>query len=121
MSRRRWIYRDGIAYEIGTLPEIPRRGPDVMPDIAPYQSMIDGSMIQSRSQHREHLRENNCYEVGNEAHAQMDYYNKLSPDVAPQQRKELIRAQVDAMSDGQFRAALKRDIDRVKWNSNDRR
>jgi hypothetical protein len=38
----------------------------VMPDIQPYQSMIDGSMIQSRSRHREHLKDHGCIEVGNE-------------------------------------------------------
>ena len=40
--------------------------PIVMPDIQPYQSMADGSMITSRSQHREHLRAHNCIEIGNE-------------------------------------------------------
>lgn len=40
--------------------------PYVMPDIRPYQSMIDGSYISSRSRHREHLRQHNCIEVGNE-------------------------------------------------------
>ena len=38
----------------------------VQPDIAPYKSMIDGSMITSRSQHRRHLKANNCIEVGND-------------------------------------------------------
>ena len=38
----------------------------VQPDIAPYHSAIDGSLISSRSQHRTHLREHNCIEVGNE-------------------------------------------------------
>ena len=38
----------------------------VMGDIQPYQSMIDGSMIQSRSRHREHLKDHGCIEVGNE-------------------------------------------------------
>lgn len=38
----------------------------VMPDIAPYRSMIDGRMITSRSQHRRHLQANNCIEIGNE-------------------------------------------------------
>jgi hypothetical protein len=38
----------------------------VMPDIEPYKSMIDGSMITSRSQHRAHLKQHNCIEVGNE-------------------------------------------------------
>ena len=38
----------------------------VMPDIQPYRSMIDGHIVQSRSGHRAHLRINNCIEVGNE-------------------------------------------------------
>jgi hypothetical protein len=29
--------------------------------------MIDGSIIQSRSRHREHLQANGCIEVGNES------------------------------------------------------
>jgi hypothetical protein len=38
----------------------------VVPDIVPYKSMIDGKMVTSRSQHRRHLKANNCIEVGNE-------------------------------------------------------
>jgi hypothetical protein len=38
----------------------------VLPDIQPYQSMVDGSMIQGRRQHREHLKEHRVIEVGNE-------------------------------------------------------
>ena len=38
----------------------------VMPDIAPYKSMIDGRMITSRSQHRAHLQAHGCVEVGND-------------------------------------------------------
>lgn len=40
--------------------------PMVINDLAPYKSMIDGSMITSRSQHRNHLKQHNCIEVGNE-------------------------------------------------------
>jgi hypothetical protein len=39
---------------------------NVMPDIKPYKSMIDGSLINSRSKHRVHLRDHDCIEVGNE-------------------------------------------------------
>lgn len=39
---------------------------NIMSDIQPYQSMIDGRIITSRSHHRTHLREHNCIEVGNE-------------------------------------------------------
>lgn len=38
----------------------------VAPDIQPYRSMIDGSIISSRSKHREHLKAHGCIEVGNE-------------------------------------------------------
>lgn len=38
----------------------------IMPDIAPYTSTIDGSTIGSRSIHRAHLRAHGCIEVGNE-------------------------------------------------------
>jgi hypothetical protein len=40
--------------------------PMVMPDIQPYVSQIDGSIINSRSTHKAHLRANGCIEVGNE-------------------------------------------------------
>jgi hypothetical protein len=40
--------------------------PMVAADIQPYRSMCDGSMITSRSQHREHLRRHGVVEVGNE-------------------------------------------------------
>lgn len=40
--------------------------PMVAADIQPYQSMCDGSMITSRSQHREHLRRHGVIEIGNE-------------------------------------------------------
>lgn len=38
----------------------------VVGDITPYRSVIDGSLISSRSEHRQHLKQHNCIEVGNE-------------------------------------------------------
>ena len=40
--------------------------PMVAGDIQPYRSMIDGRIINSRSEHRDHLRDHGCVEVGNE-------------------------------------------------------
>ncbi len=40
--------------------------PMIMRDIEPYKSMIDGSMITSRSAHREHLARHDCVELGND-------------------------------------------------------
>jgi hypothetical protein len=42
--------------------------PMVMPDIQPYRSQIDGSIINSRSTHKAHLRANGCIEVGDQVH-----------------------------------------------------
>ena len=115
MTTRKFVQINGVLYERGhePLPE----GVTVIPDIKPYRSMIDGSLITSRSQHREHLKAHGCVEIGNET-------NKLQPrgpvDVNPQGRKELIRAQVDAMSHADFRRAIRRDVERVKWNSRER-
>ena len=39
----------------------------VQSDIEPYRSILDDSVIGSRSQHRTHLRDHNAIEVGNEA------------------------------------------------------
>lgn len=40
--------------------------PYVMSDLQPYRSMIDGTMIESRSKHREHLKDHGMIELGNE-------------------------------------------------------
>jgi len=57
----------GEIYNAEDGPKIPRpSGPMIMGDIQPYKSMVDGTIITSRSKHRAHLREHNCTEVGNE-------------------------------------------------------
>ena len=58
-------------------------GPMIMPDISPYQSMIDGSMIGSRSTHRRHLKEHGCVEVGDEP---LENFKK-TPHYEPDQRE----------------------------------
>lgn len=114
--KRSYVQIDGVLYEKGTEPA--PSGVMVMPDIKPYRSMIDGSMITSRSEHRAHLKQHGCVEVGNDAHAIAANAYKNLPDPTAQSRRELIRAQVDAMPFREFRRAIKRDADRVKWNSN---
>lgn len=110
--RRTWVYIDGVAYEKGTEPR--PLAPEVMPDIAPYRSMIDGSIIKSRSQHREHLRAHGYQEVGNDSSLTRA---PSIPDVRPEQRKELIRSQIAAMPHKEFKAMLRRDLDNIRWNS----
>ena len=115
--KRTYVQIEGKLYEKGTEPR-KEAGPLIMPDIQPYQSMITGEVITSRSRHREHLRGHGAFELGNEP---LNYLSKPYegiPDAAPQQRKEFIRTQFDAMSHAEFKSMMKRSVDRVKWNSN---
>ena len=105
---------DGVLYEKGTEPA--PTGVMVMPDIAPYRSMIDGSIIPSRSRHREHLRAHGMQEVGNDPSI-LNPRPQPIPDAAPEKRKELIRSQIASMTHQQFKSMLRRDLDNIRWNS----
>ena len=112
--RRRFVQINGELVEYGNhLPE--RTAPDVMPDIQPYQSMVTGELITSRSRHREHLKNHGMVEVGNDSCLTAKYQGM--PDTAPQQRKELLVAQVNAMTHEEFKRAGKNDLDYLRWNS----
>ena len=73
----------------------------VMPDIQPYQSMIDGRMITSRSEHRRHLKANNCIEVGNDDPAKHIAKSKVDESRLERLKYEvnnrLTNAQADAI------------------------
>jgi hypothetical protein len=71
----------------------PQSGIQVIKDIEPYQSMITGERIKSRSDHRAHLRAHGCIEVGNE---KMD----SKPEMKRTSR-DLLRRQLSSMSDSQ--------------------
>lgn len=59
--------------------------PMVMTDIQPYRSMVTGEIINSRSQHRAHLRDHGVVEVGNETK-----YLQPKPITAPAGLKETL-------------------------------
>ena len=69
MTRRRYVQINGELVEVSLdyAPEPRAEFPHVIGDIKPYKSMIDGSLITSRSKHREHLRMHGCVEVGNDS------------------------------------------------------
>ena len=93
--RKRYVQINGELVEVSKdwRPE-PKADFHVMPDIQPYQSMVDGTMITSRSQHREHLRMHNCVEIGNETK-----YLQPKPFTSPPGLKEaLIQATDQVLS-----------------------
>ena len=62
--------------------------PMVMPDIKGYQSMATGEWINSRSQHREHLKQHRLIEIGNE---------RITPKGPQLDRKGIRKAAEDAV------------------------
>lgn len=97
--RSHYRYRNGeviYAVENGVVTVDKRDGEEsnvrsfqVMPDIAPYRSMIDGTVINSRSRHREHLRDHGCVEIGNDSSLRAKQKPLQSP---PGLKDEIIRA-----------------------------
>ena len=83
--RKRFVQINGELVEVDQnyVPE--PRTPLIMADIKPYRSMADGSLITSRSKHREHLRVHNCVEVGNETK-----YLRPKPLTSPPGLKEAV-------------------------------
>ena len=79
---------------VETTKQVNDSAPMIMGDIQPYKSMIDGSMITSRSHHRKHLKDHNCIEVGNE---------KMESKPAPVKSKarEILHAQLANMTNNQ--------------------
>jgi len=63
------VYKDGeLVYRSPQFEQNENRSALIMRDIQPYRSMIDGSVISSRSRHREHLSAHGCIEVGDQTH-----------------------------------------------------
>ena len=90
--RKTYVYVDGKLVEKGSDEHLDKLyGPYVMPDISPYKSMIDGSMITSRSIHRDHLKQHNCIEVGNEK-------METTRPVVKDNRREVLRQQLGNMT-----------------------
>lgn len=74
--RKRWIW-DAKTKELVPIEEYDRpTGPFVMGDIAAYQSMKTGEMIEGRAAHREHLKRHSLVEIG-------DAYDKNPPQPKP--------------------------------------
>lgn len=68
MTRRRYVMIKGNLVEVSPdYRQEPLSEYHIVPDIQSYRSMIDGSLIGSRSVHRAHLRAHGCIEVGNDS------------------------------------------------------
>ena len=111
-SVRSYVQIDGVLYEKG-VDMIPDRV-QIMPEISPYRSMVTGEIITSRAKHREHLKRHGMVEIGNDS----SLYAKPKPiSAVSQTRKELLIAQVNAMTHEEFKAAGRRDLENLRWQT----
>ena len=106
--KRVYVYEDGEMVE-----KIRAKRKDlhyIQDDIKPYQSMIDGSTISSRSQHKRHLKRHGCVEVGNE---------KMETRLAPQKdsRREVLREQLSNMTHKEANRILERVRNEIRFSN----
>lgn len=79
-------------------------GPQIIGDLKPYKSMIDGSIIDGRKRHRDHLKAHGCIEVGNDtSHMQ----RKAIPITG---RKESLHRMLADVSEKQLQGMIKQEI-----------
>ena len=90
--------------------------PYIQGAIKPFISMLDGREVTSRLQYEKDLRAHGYVCVGNDIKSLMDKPRGI-PDFDPQQRRELIAAQISELGYDGMKKALKRDIDFIRWNS----
>lgn len=60
--------------------------PRVIPDIAPYQSVVTGERIKGRAHHKQHLKDHNLVEVGNE---RIEQKEEALPPVGPDIKRSI--------------------------------
>lgn len=66
MARKSWIQVNGELIPKDRYDGPVKSGLQIIPDIKPYQSVITGEEISSRSKHRAHLKRYDMVEIGNE-------------------------------------------------------
>lgn len=83
--------------------------------LKPFISMLDGKEVTSRLQYEADLRAHGYVVVGNDTKHLMQ--RPSIPDVDPQQRRELIAAQISELGYEGMKKALRKDIEFSRWNS----
>lgn len=88
MTRKSWIQINGelIPKDEYYGDSHSAKAPIFVPDIKPYKSTITGEIIGGRAQHKNHLKQHNLVEIGNEK-----VRPRPIPDV-PGLREDLIRS-----------------------------
>lgn len=106
--KRTYVYKDGKMVEKIKSKSVHMHY--VQNDIKPYKSMVDGSIISSRSQHRRHLKQHNCIEVGNES-------MESRPRLVKNSRREVLREQLANMTHKQANQILERVRNELRFSN----
>ncbi len=109
--KRTWVYIDGEFVEKKR--DEKGRMHYLFPEFKPYKSMIDGRTIESREQHRRHLKANNCIEVGND-----DPLKHGPKDTPKNKRLEVLRHQIANMTHREANQVFAKLRDDIRFTRN---
>ena len=99
MMRSRYVYstegeviyaEEGGTVTVNRMEPVRDAGYHIVPDCQPFISMVDGTIINSRSQYRSHLRQHGCIEVGNDSSIMNPVRKPVAPP--PGRKEDIIRA-----------------------------
>lgn len=80
------------------------KGPQILSDLRPYRSMIDGSIVDGRKRHRDHLKAHGCVEIGNDA----SHLDRKAVQITG--RKESLHRMLGDVSERELQGMIKREI-----------
>ena len=95
MSRRRWVWVDGeglVEDHLARRRDPPRIKDTLMPDLVePVKSTVDGTILRSRADIREHNRRNGVEDIGNDPSFLRPRKPIPMPDIGPDIARALRR------------------------------
>ena len=112
---RRFVQINGELVEVSKEPMVRT---EIIGDFKePVKSMIDGKLYSSRSSYMEHLKRHGMTIVGNDSSLTKPYTGM--PTASASRKEELIR-EVNKLTDKEFRAAGRRELEQWRWNTRGR-
>lgn len=113
--KRTYVYDRANDRMVEVIRDEPRVSVEIMKDVPRYRSMVDGSVIEGRLQHREHLKRHGVREITKQEALAATQRNGI-PDFDAAGRKEMLRRQVDAIPEKDFRKMTRQFFSDLNFN-----
>lgn len=102
-----WVDGELVWVRPGAFPDDEESaGPQVIKDLQPYRSMIDGSVIDGRKRHRDHLKAHGCIEVGNDT----SHMKPRAQQLIGSSRKESLHRMLGDVGDNDIKRIIQNEL-----------